>query len=388
LSILSSPKRRVNAISTLICGLLFVLTISSFASEGAKVPAKIRAMKFDSVYVLSSDYPKSPLIIGYRRVVLPYTNHPTAPPGMYAPETGVFFEESLYDTTGRQVLPYVSYSHSIRSKPSTERSILIWTPGFFNDNVGVFGGYDYSSAEEAFVVDIKTGVVLDSGSITEVGDSYLLIRRKWNEKLSNIKTNVFDLLAGRPLFSWADPFTYSLKTIWYRNGVLRLIVLDRNSKYRLLDTRKQPIVDYSFGSLGPNDRIFTNGESQVKSRIRMYDRGIPHYLDPETGRFGPEGVLDFENARWWYCEGYESNCIFKMRLEGVQCMHPLSKVRQVLVRLELKDNATDRVAYKRDHWLTVNLKPGDVGSTNEFLLDEQVWFNGGISWSAEILDYR
>jgi len=178
--------------------------------------------------------------------------------------------------------------------------------------------------------------------------------------------------------------------VWYRAGLLRLIVHreDRGTpKWRLLDIRKRPIVDCDLPWLG-NNRIFTGEEPSSKCRIPISSNSYNTFIDPETGRFGPEGILNFQYARWWFCDGYQSGCISKMRLEGVECRHPTSKVRQVLVRLELKDQASGRVTYKRDHWLTVNLNPGDVGSTNEFLLDEKVWFEGGISWSTEVLDYR
>jgi hypothetical protein len=372
----------------LVVILLIAVCITLRAGENIDVPAKIRAMNFDSVYVLSRDYPKSPLVIGYRRVTLPFTNHPGAPAGMFAPEMAVFLEESLLDTAGRKVIPHVTYSHSIQTAPTGDRSYIVWKPSFFSGGTAVFDKRDNSSSEDSYIVDIKTGTVSDSGSTREVGEEYLLIERRDKGKETAKRTNVFELNTGHTLFRWQDPFTLSLRTVWYRNGILRLIAQDISSKYRLLDLRKNPVVNYGFKSLGVNSWIFTNGQSPRQCRIPLDDDLYGTFIDPETGRFGPEGILKFDSARWWYCDGYQSGCISKMRLEGVECRHPINKVRQVLVRLELKDDANDRVKYKRDHWLNVNLNPGDVGATNEFLLDQQVWFEGGVSWSAEVLDYR
>jgi hypothetical protein len=64
------------------------------------------------------------------------------------------------------------------------------------------------------------------------------------------------------------------------------------------------------------------------------------------------------------------------------------RINSAKIRLTLTDKESNRVVYKQNHWVNVGLEPGEVGATQEFQLNQQVFVNGDLIWNAEVLEYR
>ncbi|MEJ5286314.1 MAG: hypothetical protein CH6_2589 [Candidatus Kapaibacterium sp.] len=79
-------------------------------------------------------------------------------------------------------------------------------------------------------------------------------------------------------------------------------------------------------------------------------------------------------TKWWYCfDGYkyDENCIERMSLtfeNGSQF-----QTSGLSFWVEIRD-FDDNVLYRRKHTASLQLDPGEVGSTEEFYLYEKVWW--------------
>jgi hypothetical protein len=251
-------------------------------------------------------------------------------------------------------------------------------------------GYDYSDSlyRPEYLFDVTSEVAIDSGYFKDFGsERYLMC------KSADGRTNFIDPCDGH-VYRYDDPFTLRIRDVWYHKGVLRLIVRDSDGSVfwnRIFSIDKKQTVPVTWES---DSGIFS--EEHIKHgftdlRISIFNingSGLSGVVDPATGKFGPEKVLNFDLGRWWFCPGYESGCISKMRLEGMLNQHPFVRINSAKIRLSLTDKESNRVVYKQNHWVNVGLEPGEVGATQEFQLNQQVFVNGDLIWNAEVLEYR
>lgn len=347
------------------------------------IPDKIREMNFDSVFVLASDYPKSPLIIGYRRVLHLDTNdyisedHPNA-----TIDSTYLYHGKLFDRQGNSVLPHTIYRREFFQKPGCSRALMIVLTSDF------WYGYDYpdSTHPPEYLFDVMKTAAIDSGGFEDFGsERYLLCSR------SDGRKNLLDPCDGY-VYRYDDPFTLIIQDIWYHKGVLRLLTSDAEGR-KIYDIAKRQVVPVTWNSyhepiLSAKSPVYSKN---ADTRIYYYDYngwGWQGVVDPATGYFGPEYVLNFQYGRWWFCEGYESGCIASMRLEGMQNRHPLKRINRAKIRLTLTDKASNQVVYKQNHWVDVGLEPGEVGATQEFKLNQQVFIAGDLMWNAEVVEYK
>ena len=330
----------------------------------------------DSVLTLAKEYSGSPLVIQYQRVFRYDTSDVDGSIDSIESLSGYVFNGA-----GMKVIPYHITSHKVIHVANCNLDwLLVYSRSYDLANVvDDNGAYHY-------LIDIKSGRLLDSGLIEVVGygaylgyGAYYTVRR-----MGKYGSNVIDPCKG-PLFSWADPFVNSIASLWYHENTLRLFVRDSEKSWRIVDRSKRTIPS-CFISL-----VTWSTEWNDVSAFgpTFYDKdGKQFLLNPIDGKVYPEWVASFRYARWWFCEGYSAGCMRKMRLENISNTHPCRSLSQLRVRLTISDKTTNEVKYSREHWLNVNLGLGDVGSTAVFDLGEDVWINGEVGWSIKILDYK
>jgi len=375
-----------------ITGVIILLSVSRISLaqvprsiDNKQIPDAIRAMNFDSVLVLAKKYPKSPLVIGYQRVLRIDTNdyidegHPEVTiDSMY------LLHGKLLNRNGKVLLPYTFYPPDFFEKPGCSRALMyvsVTETRYVHDFPDSLYGFQY-------LFDVMREVAVDSGWFKDFGSERYLMCRRYDRR-----TNFIDPCDGH-VYRYDDPFTLKIRDVWYHKGVLRLIVRDSVGSVfwkRICSIDKKQTVPITWES---DSGIFSEEHLErgfTDLRIAIFNvngTGWSGIVDPATGRFGPEKVLNFDLGRWWFCTGYESGCISKMRLEGMQNRHPLMRINSAKIRLTLTDKESNRVVYKQNHWVNVGLEPGEVGATQEFQLNQQVFVNGDLIWNAEVLEYR
>jgi hypothetical protein len=233
-----------------------------------------------------------------------------------------------------------------------------------------------------YLYDLQSEVAVDSAHLHfEISKGGFVVWIKEDRIL-----RVYDACKGY-WFNPQDPFSKKVKAVWTNRGVTRVIAGkddDNMAIYDLSQKQTAPFVFRDWDFPGPTQ--FFNDED-IDPRIWVYTDVFLRF-DPATGKFSPNNILDVKYGRWWMCEGYESGCIQKMRLEGIQNRHPVSRIDRALVQLTIKDGINDQVVYKQNHWVNIDLNPGEVGATQEFNLNTTVYVQGDVVWSAEVLEYR
>jgi len=339
----------------------------------AGLPDKLRAMRFDSVLVLSRLQAKSPLVIGFRRVLHLDTNDET-----HTLDTTMLYHGQLFNMKGELLLPYTVHSIELIPMVDCKKSVMIvktydWLHGYPEDSIRA----------GQFLYDLQSDVAIDSTGLH-------FFRRKGGLVLW-LKDNddglkVYDACKGY-WFNPKDPFSKKVIAVWTNRGVKRVIARKDDDNFAFYDLSQRQALPFVFRSWEFSDlETFFNDEDN-DPRVWVYT-DVRLRLDPATGKFSPDNILDVKYGRWWMCEGYESGCIQKMRLEGIQNRHPVSRIDRALVQLTIKDGINDQVVYKQNHWVNINLNPGEVGATQEFNLNTTVYVQGDVVWSAEVLEYR
>lgn len=102
---------------------------------------------------------------------------------------------------------------------------------------------------------------------------------------------------------------------------------------------------------------------------------IPFALDSKPKKRKIETYeITYTRAQWWYCydgNHYNEDCIEKMKLTFEN--QSQYRTSGLSFWIEIR-NSNDDVLYKRKHTASLQLDPGEVGSTEEFYLYEQVWW--------------
>ncbi len=102
---------------------------------------------------------------------------------------------------------------------------------------------------------------------------------------------------------------------------------------------------------------------------------IPFALDSKPKKPKIETYeIEHTFTQWWYCydgNNYNENCIEKMKLTFENQSQYQTSGLSFWVEIR---NSDDIVLYKRKHTASLQLDPGEVGSTEEFYLYEQVWW--------------
>ncbi len=80
-------------------------------------------------------------------------------------------------------------------------------------------------------------------------------------------------------------------------------------------------------------------------------------------------LIDHKRSQWWYCDGYNTNCIYKMKLTFENKSY--KPVKSITFMLTITD-PNKSTLYKKKHTVALDLDNDEVGDTQEFKLNGNV----------------
>jgi ankyrin repeat protein len=80
-------------------------------------------------------------------------------------------------------------------------------------------------------------------------------------------------------------------------------------------------------------------------------------------------LVNHKRTNWWYCDSYNTNCIYKMKLTFENKSY--KPIKSITFMLTISDS-NDNKLYKKKHTVALDLDNDEVGDTQEFKLNGNV----------------
>ena len=324
---------------------------------------------YDSIIVLSKQFPGSPLIIGRKRVVCSdtiYTSDNVKTDSIYTYDN---HEYNLMFNDGLIIKGKFQYYSIEESTDQSRASIIVYR--------GSACGIDVNPMHD-WIIDVRNPAIADSGDIV-----YMSIPNV-RKVIRNGLTNYYEIGKGL-LYMWDDPQLRRVKTIWQYRGSLIVVIRDEDDNYILLDDQKRRLSPFTFTNIAAfRGHDTTRFESVTIDPKKMYWTKV----DLETGEVSSDRVLTATYLQWWNCAGAKWNCIDKFQFTSMENNHPTKTIYGAWIILEIKERRSERIVYRKKHFISLNLGPKEIGSSAPFYPEYPIWMNEEFDWNVEVLEIR
>jgi hypothetical protein len=338
--------------------------------------------RYDSLTYINKLISGSPLVIGHRRVIC--TDTIVDDQNRQRIDTSYQQVVDVLTDKGEVIRTKHPY-YQLKISSDNRNGCLILT----GDN-DCWRDYPYGMRNpyKDLVIDIHDPSIADSGHVRSFRSEtdVLEVTRQDSRDI-----NYYRIGRGS-VFSWADPMRRSIVFAIRHKTQLVFILADENHRsFWLIDENGKAFTDQIYCHVGdvegyqivPRDTIIVGVNDPSGQR-----RYFPFDLATRQIVYPADRVLQAKKLQWWYCPRSGEQCIDKLQFVSVENMHLFQTINAADVVIELTDENTKDVLYRKKHTVTLNLDPGEVGPSSVFYIDSPLWIDGPISWTAKFVSYR